>query len=608
MTTCLQVKQNQAQQTRQALSVMECIVECGVAAICQNRGLFPPSFFVSRDTGSTTVTTFNMDVLCGGDDATLSDQESHIAPHHHDSPSFALKNPSETSESSCDSPNSEISPLTTTSTTCATSIAGGGSQCSSTLGDSIPSSDNERITSTQSGNDQAIRAEALLLLHWIRKGVFQILKEGKLSRLIFGICIPAQEFKDFRHLATDNNKKKFHNSTEPHATDELLESYVFDLSQLQPHDVTKGSCCINKNKVNNAFTALFRNLDSFSSVQTKVKMIQFPRIGRNPIANMVELPLSNRYFTVRIELIDDQLPLTLLPKSIDPAHFLSRQVDTSIISKRTIPSIEKSLSALSPTPLGKIMEDNVTGLSLCLTAFCANIDNAPDELIKNNKKIKTKETRNRRRKKRQVIQGAKKRIPQSVLDPSQNCASSTPSSFGDELVLLPILADSTMAFAIPYTSAIRKKRKSVCKNKGSYIPCTILDNRISRKNRKMDYKVIFFNDDLRQKNIQKQWISCEKVISKESMMHNIQTILKTENSYFRDPHGLESLARKMKVGLNTILEAVCVMKNHHNTDELTSSMNSPDSEVRRKKRKNRTEEKKSRRFSFAMSPIQGIIN
>ena len=138
--------------------------------------------------------------------------------------------------------------------------------------------------------------------------------------------------------------------------------------------------------------------------------------------------------------------------------------------------------------------------------------------------------------------------------------------------------------------------------------CTILDNRISRKNRKMDYKVIFFNDDLRQKNIQKQWISCEKVISKESMMDNIQTILKTENSYFRDPHGLESLARKMKVGLNTILEAVCVMKNHHNTDELTSSMNSPDSEVRRKKRKNRTEEKKSRRFSFAMSPIQGIIN
>jgi hypothetical protein len=372
--------------------------------------------------------------------------------------------------------------------------------------------------------------------------------------------------------------------------------------------VAKGSC-INKNKVQNAFTALFRNLDSFSSLQTRIPIIQLPTTnGGASIANM-ELPQS-RYFTIRIEFIDNQLPLTL-PESIDPSHFLSRSIDTSssVTSERNIPSMEESLMTLAPTQLGKVMEDHITGISLRLTAFCGN-----NEHINNHKMEQETQNTYCKSQQQQVTRGKRKPMPQAV-DRSQISDTSSSSSSNR----LPIIADSTIAFAIPYTSVI-KKPKGVHKNKGGfYVPCIILDHRSSRKTAQIDYKVKFLDEALRQKNMQKQWITCQKVISKQAMMDDILTILKRDEAYLRDPPLIESLADNMKVGLNVILEAVYVMKKNDPVQFPSSVRKPPDGGFdkentlsvrpykRRKCNKKKEGTRTSRRFSFAMNPIQVIV-
>lgn len=147
-----QQRADQAMDTELALKLLENVVETGIAGICRARALFPQAFFKTFRTAGGLVSRFDMDVLLHTDNSSICtslNQQMHV-----------------------------------------------GSQ----EGLHVPFEHLQKWNTTEWNR---FRAEAIILLEWIRCGALQVMREGKLARLTFGI-----------HLAHQNN-----------TADTLTESY-----------------------------------------------------------------------------------------------------------------------------------------------------------------------------------------------------------------------------------------------------------------------------------------------------------------------------------------------------------------------------------------------
>jgi len=131
---------DQAFETAQARKLLENIVESGIAGICRARALFPEAFFKTFRTAGGVISRFDMD--------TLLSKDGHIP--------FAQNNHGMQS----DTDTRFIY--------------------------------NKHGTVWERTDWNRWRAEAIILLEWIRCGALQVMREGKLARLTFGIHLSAQ--------------------------------------------------------------------------------------------------------------------------------------------------------------------------------------------------------------------------------------------------------------------------------------------------------------------------------------------------------------------------------------------------------------------------------
>jgi len=155
---------DQAHETAQAISLLENVVETGIAGICRARGLFPANFFQSFRTVDGMVSRFDLDALLN-----LHSCPAPSAPAVH---------------GSCEG------------------------QAHANL--SNPWSEQHGTHPPQWNVHEwnRFRAEAIILLEWIRYGALQVLRDGRLARLTFGIhlhnivesySVSAKTFFDFTH-------------------------------------------------------------------------------------------------------------------------------------------------------------------------------------------------------------------------------------------------------------------------------------------------------------------------------------------------------------------------------------------------------------------------
>lgn len=155
------------------VTMVQNVLDGGIASICRLRGLFPSTFYnrmAIHDDDGTTVTKFNVEKLkriCGmskNDDDGDDDDENCQS----DDDDTMVK---------CFTVKSLLSqsPLTMT----------------------MGSNGNNRICQDRppySDEEKRMAAEALLLVSWMQRGgVNKLLHDGNLSRLVFGICVPLEK-------------------------------------------------------------------------------------------------------------------------------------------------------------------------------------------------------------------------------------------------------------------------------------------------------------------------------------------------------------------------------------------------------------------------------
>lgn len=143
---------------RQVVAMIQNVLETGVASICRLRQLFPSSFFQKYDFDhdGTTITGFNKEAIksiCSGDDDESYDDDDG------DDASMVKSFQPKTQKS--------LSPLTE-------------------MSQKRRSGYRERISEQK----KRVAMEALLLLRWMQHdGVGEVLRNGNLARVVFGICV-----------------------------------------------------------------------------------------------------------------------------------------------------------------------------------------------------------------------------------------------------------------------------------------------------------------------------------------------------------------------------------------------------------------------------------
>ena len=160
--------------TSQAVSVVQNVLECGVATVCRCRGVFPESFF-NRQTigddegggGGAEITKFDESELCGPEP--LDDGSSKYAGGG--------------GGGAGGSP--PLSPLTP----CVSGAAASQRSQRSRYRYQAP------YAYGADPEEERMKAEVMLLLHWVRGGAVEALRQDMLSRVVLGICVREEEEK-----------------------------------------------------------------------------------------------------------------------------------------------------------------------------------------------------------------------------------------------------------------------------------------------------------------------------------------------------------------------------------------------------------------------------
>lgn len=159
---------------RKACAVIQNVLECGIASVCRLRKIFPPSFFERMDVDGTTVTSFRNDHIRNLCSSSIGKENASTNTIDYGG----------TSVNTASVRHSSLSPLTYDA-----------SQKSRVDGENKNvGSSYLHGSSTREKEQQTLAMEALLLLYWMkREGVGTILNEGKLARVVFGICVPPED-------------------------------------------------------------------------------------------------------------------------------------------------------------------------------------------------------------------------------------------------------------------------------------------------------------------------------------------------------------------------------------------------------------------------------
>ncbi|KAL3792913.1 hypothetical protein ACHAW5_006820 [Stephanodiscus triporus] len=209
---------------RKVVSIIQNVLEMGIASVCRLRKIFPPCFYQKYDSpyDGTTITQFNVGALrrmCMGEgECEDEDKGENI--------SCQSDNEEPDDEASREKKQKSLSPLT---------------ESSQKYNDGTGSSLDRAAYTNE---EKRMAMEALLLLRWMQKGgVNEILRDGNLARLVFGICVPSEETS-----GGANN-------------DELVESYSFNISYKRPENPGE----VEEDEVNEAVGCVFQNLNGFQA-------------------------------------------------------------------------------------------------------------------------------------------------------------------------------------------------------------------------------------------------------------------------------------------------------------------------------------------------------
>ena len=299
---------------------------------------------------------------------------------------------------------------------------------------------------------------------------------------------------------------------------------------------------IDHRHMQDQYDSLFRNLQMYSrsitsnnhSVVTEGgQQCQFGSfMSHEPTheINNAVIPMS-RYFNIRVEFKNNHNVAGSLPIALDPYS----SINTLFARSSRIPSIAKSLHSLLRLPLGKVVEENVTGLGVKVIACHRNDEDHNDDNDKFDEDNQNHIEDSLQMFDDETMSNNKVVVPSLKAKTEMKHSTST-TTYAYETQTnnyIPALSQTTyqkgrQVFAIPHYNPCLKsaiKRNEPSRNSSSlgnycYLPCTVLDTRI-RKDCYLDYKVEFFDPILNQAKMKKQWIASSKVMTLEKMKENI---------------------------------------------------------------------------------------
>ena len=242
------IKTSTSTSIQQTFNILQNVFECSIAGICKDRHLFPKSFFEDFETNDLNVTKFDLEFLLDGDNDVESEDGDEGDHNENDDNVHDVEfdNTEKENEWNYNYSNTEnetgkngqslpeLSPLTVNSYTSSTSTY--LLKRNATIATQPPTKINN--DSNNNKNDRYYKNEALLLLHWIRNGVLEMIKRDQLARFIFAICVPSCSTSSSSHSKSylalddkDNNMnatigRKRRRLNRDKVEDQIIESFV----------------------------------------------------------------------------------------------------------------------------------------------------------------------------------------------------------------------------------------------------------------------------------------------------------------------------------------------------------------------------------------------
>ena len=513
------------------ITAIQNLLQCGIASICRLRKVFPASFFGVFDMNGTTVTQFNVDFIeqalrrSVGGYRNDEDYEYNEEDDDTEDRSMMMK-----SISTKKSTQKSISPLT------------GASQWptqyqyaaeASQRGMNAPPDFGDDVEALKKWQKQAM--EALTLVQWMNNTTC-FLSEGKLARIIFGIC----------------------------DGDELIESYSFQLSfaeQSQAHE-------IHKTQLEDSTGVFFSNLNGYNPAGNSV-----PSKTQSSIASQgfTQTQASSQYFTntdtmtqkrsqsvtltqqrsivmslsqsvrsirasaknARAYQIPESRYLSLDVKFNDeievdnlPDIFQEQEDDTT----SPFPAEDQSNDQFVVTPIGTISEGCLSGVKVDLHAYSKS--NGHNEEDDEDKSVYfTQHSRS---------------CPDQMIDAECSASSNSETSSSED--------SDNLGYAIPQGLI----------GEDVYLPCRFEGHRKSTgvNGRKEEFKLRFDDELLVSKRMAKQWVNEEHVFSSREMHSNIKEAIYRRRDK-DDREGIilaaseeQSIAKEVKVRMNVVKDFV----------------------------------------------------
>ena len=181
-----QQQQKQQQQQQQIAVVFQNVIEHSIASICCQHQLFPSNFFEHQQPGNSTFPVFSTEELFAPPQL---NSPSSVEETSRDTAAFLQGQQQEKEKLPTLSPLTcslaDTNTMTTAEAEAATTTTPQGSYYYS----ASPSQDSFlQVCTPEQRLYECHKAEARMVLHWIQQGVGQAIKDGKLARVIFGVC------------------------------------------------------------------------------------------------------------------------------------------------------------------------------------------------------------------------------------------------------------------------------------------------------------------------------------------------------------------------------------------------------------------------------------
>lgn len=467
------------------VNAIQHLLQSGIASICRLRKLFPASFFAKFDLESTSVTQFNVQFI----EEALRRSVEGYSNDDDDECEYSVDDDLEersmmkSISTKKSATQKTLSPLT------------GASQWLSQYEYEAETSQRGAISAPPDfgGDEEALKKwqkqamEALTLVQWMGNTT-KFLSEGKLARVVFGIC--------------DGN--------------ELIESYSFQLSFAEQSQAGE----LQMTQLRDSTGVFFRNLNGFSAGSGTL----LPSKTQSSFATQGFTQASSQYFTQEhvamsqkhhtsqsVGLTQQRKILMSMSQSvrsirasatnndacqIPDSRYLSLDVKfTDEIEVNDLPGVfqEQEDDTTSPfpsednmddqfvvTPIGTISESDLAGIKVDLHAYSKN--NRHKEDVDEDKSVY---------------------FSQHYQDPEFGTESSKSSNSETS-------ESDSLAYAIPKGLA----------GENVYLPCKFLGHRQSTEvngNGKEEFKLKFDDELLTSKGMKKQWILAKNVLSSSEM-------------------------------------------------------------------------------------------